>query len=142
MQADQLSPLTRKFVDAFYIEAMVLADEARTYFDETSHPERDRLLPQPRVLFSCEALNVTTRLLYCVTWLLTARAGNPGHIDRLGVVQESDATTIASLPDEAQALIVASEELYSRVARLARQLRAVPIHSPVGSLMSQLSAAF
>jgi len=142
MLAAQLSPLTRKFVDALYIEAMVLADEARTYFDETCHAERDRLPPQPRVLFSCEALKVTTRLMYCVTWLLAARAGESGHIDRLGVVQESESATIASLPDEAQALIRASEELYRRVARLARQLRAAPIHSPVGSLMSQLSAAF
>ncbi len=142
MLAAQSSPLTRKFVDALYTEAMVLADETRTYFDDTCQAERDRLPPQPRVLFSCEALKVTTRLMHCVTWLLRARANADESDMPLSQVEGSRPHTIRVLPDDAKALILASQDLYERVARLEEQLHTGPMVSPVSTLMTRLSAAF
>jgi regulator of CtrA degradation len=142
MLASQSSPLTRKFIDALYTEAMVVADEARAYFDDTGHAERDQLPPQPRVLFSCEALKVTARLMACVTWLLSARAGTDGGGMALNRVEASPPKHVARLPDSAQVLIAASQDLYDRVARLEAQLRAPAIASPARDLLTQLSAAF
>src|SRR6187402_1540029 len=53
--------LNRKLVDSLYVEAMLLADEARSYFDVNGRAERDALPPMQRVGFSCESLRVTTR---------------------------------------------------------------------------------
>ena len=49
----------RKMIDSLYVEAMVLADEARGYFDQGALVEREALDPLGRVTFSCESLKVT-----------------------------------------------------------------------------------
>ena len=43
----------RRLIDTLYVDAMVLADEARSYFDETGRLERELLDPMARVAFSC-----------------------------------------------------------------------------------------
>ena len=43
------SRVTAKVIDALYVEAMVLADDARAYFDTFSREERDALGPVLRV---------------------------------------------------------------------------------------------
>jgi regulator of CtrA degradation len=146
------SGLTRKVVDTLYVEAMVLADEARAYFDRFSQDNRDQLDPVLRVSFSCESLKVTTRLMHIVAWLLTRRAVEDGEIDpllalapthRLGDTVVSDMAAIGRFPDEAQQLILASCELYDRVKRLDTKL--VKPHvamSPARNLHRQLEAAF
>ena len=58
------SRLQERLIDQLYVEAMVLADEARCYFDEGGRAERDALDPMIRVSFSCESLKVTTRLMH------------------------------------------------------------------------------
>ncbi len=142
MIAAPSSPLTHKFVDGLYTETLLLADEARTYFDDTSHAARDLLPPRPRVLFSCEALKVTSRLMACIAWLLSARTNRRGAVAPLGLVEVSNRAQIALLPDEARVLIIASQDLYARVARLEDRLCAPAIASPVNQLMLQLNAAF
>jgi regulator of CtrA degradation len=67
-------------VDSFYTEAMVLADEARAYFDEAGRDDRGALDPFVRVAFACESLKVTTRIMHIVAWLLTQRAVESGEI--------------------------------------------------------------
>lgn len=119
--------LTPKLVDSLYTEAMLLADEARSYFDTDATDERSALDPLTRVGFACEALKLTTRLMHVIAWLLTQRAVAAGELSthearvperRLGEAPASDAVLAAKFPDMARALIQASEELYGRVRRL------------------------
>ena len=74
--------LTPKLVDGLYVEAMVLADEARSYFDTGGRDDRLALDPLDRVGFSCESLKVTTRLMHVIAWLLTQRAVAAGELSR------------------------------------------------------------
>jgi regulator of CtrA degradation len=120
--------LTPKLVDSLYIEAMLLADEARAYFDKNGRDDRLALDPLVRVGFSCESLKVTTRLMHIVAWLLTQRAVEAGELtaaqarrpDRqLGEAVESDPDVLGQLPESALALIQSSRDLYDRVLRLS-----------------------
>ncbi len=144
--------LTPRLVGALYIEAMVLADEVRTYFDETGREERDSLAPLQRVSFSCESLKVTTRLMHIIAWLLTWRAVEAGEITaaqarepsrRLGQASDSDDGIVDTLPEKARALINTSRELYYRVSRLDTGLAPdAAATSPARKLMDRLEASF
>lgn len=151
---DSLEPLTPqvriapRLVDALYTEAMLLADEARAYFDEAGRTERQDLDPFVRVGFACESLKVTTRIMHIVAWLLTQRAIETGEIHghggrrperRLGHANDSDMEIVDQLPASAQRLINASSELYARVRRLDEgQLAEEPVQSPARALMGRL----
>ncbi|HEU4809194.1 MAG TPA: DUF1465 family protein [Sphingomicrobium sp.] len=140
--------ITPRLVDSFYTEAMLLADEARSYFDDTGREERGALDPFVRVNFACESLKVTTRIMHIVAWLLTQRAIESGEIAyregrrperRLGHAQESDPEVVARLPESAQKLVSASSDLYARVKRLDEgSTVAEPAASPARALMGRL----
>ena len=141
------SRLTPKLVDSLYVEAMVLADEARAYFDEHGRGDRLSLDPIVRVGFSCESLKVTTRLMHVIAWLLTQRAVEAGEISRgqasnparrLGDAVESDAELLLNLPDSAVRLIKSSQDLYARVQRIEQGGTIEPQPSPARGLMSRL----
>ena len=66
--------ITSRLIDSLYTEAMILADEARSYFDDAGREDRATLQPFARVGFACELLKVTTRVMHIVAWLLTQRA--------------------------------------------------------------------
>ena len=144
--------MTPKLVDSLYTEAMLLADEARAYFDRQGREERMALDPLVRVGFSCESLKVTTRLMHVIAWLLTQRAVEAGELTpsqartparRLGEATESDPALLARLPENALTLVNASQELYARVKRLEEGSAAgEPQASPARSLMSRLERAF
>ena len=144
--------LAKRLIDGLYVEAMVLADEVRAYFDDSGRPARDALTPIDRVLFSCESLKVTTRLMHVVAWLLTQRAVEAGEISpagarepqrRLGAQVETDTDTLARLPEEAQQFVTASIELHGRVARLEAGLDdEFPVASPARQLLGRLHQAF
>ena len=72
--------ITPRLIDGFYTEAMILADEARAYFDDLGRADRVVLDPFARVGFACESLKVTTRIMHIVAWLLTQRAVESGEI--------------------------------------------------------------
>src|SRR5918997_749556 len=72
--------ITARLIDALYTEAMLLADEARSYFDQAGRNDRDGLDPFAKVGFACESLKVTTRIMHIVAWLLTQRALESGEI--------------------------------------------------------------
>ena len=142
------SPIQRRLVEALYVEAMLLADEARHYFDEAGRADRDALPPALRVGFSCESLKVTTRLMHVIAWLLTQRAVLAGELRsrealdpsrRLGLPPTSDPDIVAILPPSARALIRASMELHRRVARLDDAQSAPPSPSPVRALQERLA---
>ena len=69
MPVQSAPAVTTKLINALYIEAMVLADEARAYFDLHSRESRNQMTPLQRVGFSCESLKVTTRLMHVIAWL-------------------------------------------------------------------------
>jgi regulator of CtrA degradation len=150
MSANLAPAVTAKVINALYVEAMVLADEARAYFDLHSRDSRNQMTPLQRVGFSCESLKVTTRLMHIVAWLLTQRAlaenapsVETSHSQRLGSVTQSEADSMLQLPNEAQQLITASIELYTRVKWLEDQLitREATL-SPARRLQSRLLEAF
>jgi regulator of CtrA degradation len=144
--------LTPKLIDALYVEAMVLADEARSYFDTLGRDDRLALDPLDRVGFSCESLKVTTRLMHVIAWLLTQRALAAGELSRaeagsaerrLGTAADTDLALLARLPNNAAELIRASEELYGRVSRLDQgSFVDEPAASPARSLLSRLQRSF
>ena len=141
-----------RLIDSFYTEAMLLADEARSYFDEGGRIERDALSPMDRVAFSCESLKVTTRLMHIIAWLLTQRAVIAGELSlsqaldgsrRLGSAPVSDGTIVAGLPDQARSMIAASVDLHRRVGRLDEaQERQMLIPSPARSMLDRLATSF
>jgi len=147
-----MSQLTPKLIDGLYVEAMVLADEARSYFDAGGRDDRLSLDPLDRVGFSCESLKVTTRLMHVIAWLLTQRAVAAGELSReaagasdrrLGPAAETDEALAARLPEGALDLIRASEELYGRVGRLDQGgFGDDEIGSPARSLLSRLQRSF
>jgi regulator of CtrA degradation len=150
MMFESAREITPKLVDSLYTEAMVLADEARSYFDSD---RARRISPaEIAVAFSCESLKVTTRLMHVIAWLLNqkaVRAGELGPADRcdtfeeLGYAPATDSYWIDALPAEARSLILASEDLYYRLQRFSQSsLRSSnPVPAPL-AMIAQLRAAF
>jgi regulator of CtrA degradation len=153
--ARNLDPgLHRRLTDSLYVEAMVMADEARAYFDGPGNADRDRLDMIGRVAFSCESLKVTTRLMHVIAWLLTQRAWQRGEISGealrdprylLGDAAATDMGTVSAFAFAARALIDGSSDLYHRVARLqaamglgGAALRDAPVESPARALLDRL----
>ncbi|AOH84662.1 hypothetical protein AWL63_12460 [Sphingomonas panacis] len=146
------SRIHRRLIDVLYVDAMVLADEARSYFDDGGRADREALPPLARVAFSCESLKVTTRLMHVIAWLLTQRAVSAGEMAprdaldpsrRLGPAPISDATAVAELPARARALIQSSADLYRRVGLLdAAQAGVAAGQSPARSMQERLATAF
>ena len=140
--------ITSRLIDSLYTEAMLLADEARSYFDDLGRNERSQLDPFARVGFACESLKVTTRIMHIVAWLLTQRALESGEIPmldgrrperRLGHAQDSDGAVVSQLPDSAQRLINASADLYARIKRIDDGTSDAEVpQSPARALMGQL----
>lgn len=123
--------LTPKLLNALYTEAMLLADEARSYFDRDQMG--GNLSPEISVAFSCESLKVTTRLMHSIAWLLNQKAYRAGELSQseaesevrdLGYAPASDGFQVGRFPEEAQTLIAASEDLYFRLQRFSSKMRA------------------
>ncbi len=149
--SDRSLPQTRitpRLIDSLYTEAMLLADEARAYFDEAGREERQTLEPFARVGFACESLKVTTRIMHIVAWLLTQRAVESGELRshdgrrperRLGHANDSDPAIVEQLPPAAKRLITSSADLYARIQRLDDgQMADEPVASPARALMGRL----
>lgn len=147
------SRIHRRLIDSLYTESMLLADEARAYFDEVGRNDRDTLDVMARVVFSCESLKVTTRLMHVIAWLLTQRAADAGELPtrdaldpsrRLGTAPQTDAAAFGTMPRAAQELITASIDLHRRVERLdAAQNEDAPVAvSPARTMLDRLAHAF
>ena len=144
--------LHRRLIDSLYVESMLLADEARGYFDDAGRTDRDALDALTRVVFSCESMKVTTRLMHVIAWLLTQRAVLAGELRakdaldpsrRLGEAPETEDAVIDQLPDSARVLIVASIDLHRRVTRFDAAQGAPKLAvSPARVMMDRLSLSF
>lgn len=142
-----LSPdlqMTPRLIESLYLEAMVLADEARGYFDHVAQNDRDVLGAADRVAFSCESLKVTTRLMHIIAWLLHRKAEAAGEVidggGRLGHAATTEPVVRDIMPEAARALIAATSDLYDRIVRLDNAPRAE--ESPARALMNRLQGAF
>jgi regulator of CtrA degradation len=142
--------LAPKLLDALYTEAMLLADEARSYFDRDQMS--GNLSPEISVAFSCESLKVTTRLMHSIAWLLNQKALRTGELSQndadsdardLGYAPASDSFQVGRFSDEAQALIAASEDLYFRLQRFSSKMRdqTVVTSEPL-AMMERIRASF
>lgn len=152
-----LGQFDRRLIDSLYVEAMVLADEARSFFDHRAEEHRAMLGQMDRVEFACESLKVTTRLMHVIAWLLTQRAILNGELAesvrsedrfRLGEAARTLADIAERFSFDMMTLILSSEDLYERVSRLERQLvgrasgiPALPL-SPARDLLTRLERAF
>lgn len=149
--------LHHRLVDSLYVEAMVMADEARAYFDRKSDNIQQGSDVMARLSFTCESLKVTTRLMHIIAWLLTQRAWQRGEISqealadpkyRLGEAAATDPAVLAELPAHARALVTGSQELYARVMRLqmtgpgALQEDDGALEGPAKGLLDRLARAF
>ena len=147
MKFDSESQITSRVIDALYIEAMVLADEARAYFDDACHDSRIRMTPLARVTFSCESLKVTTRLMHVIAWLLNQKAivrgdGAPSDRVQLGAAAMSEGSELAGLPEDALRVVMASDDLYQRIKRIDKTMhvaRYAP--NPARQLQSRLMSS-
>lgn len=151
------SALAERLIDELYIEAMVLADEARSYLEISGTRQNEEVEPVTRIHLSCESLKVTTRLMQVIAWLLTRRALARGEIDeaeaasekyRLGDAAPTDQRATLGFPSDMRVLIAASESLYQRAIRLEEQLvggihaDSIAAASPARDLMQRLELAF
>jgi regulator of CtrA degradation len=141
--------MTRRVIDSLHIEAMVLADEARAYFDGLSRDDTPILERTDRVVLSCEALKVTTRLMHCIAWLLSHRARLSGdnlmqRPIKLGTASETSPETITRLPPEAAKIVTASQHLYARIHRVNDGLiqKADEAANPAHRLLHRLERVF
>lgn len=150
--ADRESLLTSKLMDALYTEAMVLADEARSYFESGRFTEDSGNDVNLAVSFSCESLKVTTRLMHCIAWLLNQKALHSGELtegeawnhDRaLGYAPATDQLIVDRFPEEARQIIMASEELFQRLQRLSARLQQqMEAESAVQDMFRRLQSSF
>lgn len=145
--ADSRAEVTPRVVDSLYVEAMVLADEARAYFDSAGRDDRLALEPRTRIGFACESLKVTTRLMQVIAWLMTQRAVAAGELAcseaesagrRLGDAPEADEALLPLLPEAAVALIRSSRELYERIRRIDEAAAPETQASPARTLLNRL----
>jgi len=137
------SALENRLVETLHTEALLLADESNAYFGGLGREERDHLDPRARVLFACEALKATTRLMQLIAWLTAHRAVR-GPRGPLAEAALSDEPTLATMPSAARRLILAGIELHQRTRRLAESGEAsgVAAISPARSLIERLEQAF
>lgn len=127
------SEFTAKLVESLYVEAMVLADEARAFFELSAEEQGLDQQDDVRIDMSCESLRVTTRLMHSIAWLLNQKAFFAGELSEhqlrsrsraLGKCSASDAFVVARLPVEAQRLVHETQHLLDRLVRLEHSLEA------------------
>jgi len=125
-----LPDTTVTFFDSTFEEALALTREARDYLTHAEPRERERMTPNDRMLASCEAMRMTSRLTQVMAWLLVQRAVHAGEMTReearapeyrLGgqsVCGDAKPPVEGTLQPRLAELLERSLRLYQRVARL------------------------
>ena len=150
--ADSEALITPRLLEALYTEAMVLTDEARSYFESGRFSDECKDNTALPVSFSCESLKVTTRLMHCIAWLLNQRALHSGELTEgeawncnreLGYAAASDRSMVVLFPQDARNIIDASEDLFHRLQRLSARLdyQGIP-EPPVHDMFRRLQTTF
>jgi len=124
------------FLNSTYTDALTLLVEARNYITYRQDVEERGLSPSQRVRISFETMRLTTRLTQAMAWLLAQRAVQQGEFTQsqavgpeyaLGghdICLDVGAHDQDLLPEGLRSLLDRSLELYRRVDRLERQIKA------------------
>lgn len=116
--------------DRTFDEGMALVEETARYLDGKGREEARVLPRKAAMLYAGESMRVTTRLMQAASWLLVQRAVHDGDMEagdalsdryRLGsreICLGASAEDTTSLPAMLQDLLVRSDSLYRRIARL------------------------
>ena len=111
-------------------EGMALVDETAKYLDGQGRKDSRELPRKIAMLYSGESMRVTTRLMQTASWLLVQRAVHDGDMEaqdatseryRLGskeICLGSSSDGVNLLPSKLRDLLVRSDNLYRRIARL------------------------
>ena len=130
--AQEISGLseTVAFFDSTFEEALALTREARDYLTHAEPRERERMTPNERMLASCEAMRLTSRLTQVMAWLLVQKAVHGGEMTREearaaefrlagpSVCAETTPPVEGRLQPRLADLLERSHSLYQRVSRL------------------------
>ncbi|MDZ4306861.1 DUF1465 family protein [Allopontixanthobacter sp.] len=120
------SDLNRKIVEDLYCEALMLADEVRSIFDLTPVRDIGEAADRLRLALSVEGLRTTTRVMHVLAWLLNHRAFYAGELSEFQLRRHSklppdrapEQTNLDLLEPETRALVLHSQTLHQRIARL------------------------
>ena len=142
--------------DRTFDEGMALVEETARYLDGKGREEARVLPRKAAMLYAGESMRVTTRLMQAASWLLVQRAVRDGDMEKsdamndryrlgsreicLGAATEDTGV----LPNELNDLLVRSENLYRRIARLDDALFSDTVAMPAGARGQQdaLAQAF
>ncbi len=124
--------LNRTIVEDLYCDALMLADEVRSIFDLTPVQAASEEGDRRRLSLSIEGLRTTTRVMHVLAWLLNHRAYFSGELSefqltrhsKLPADRPSDPENLAFLEPATRELVLESQKLHERIARLDAAWRA------------------
>ncbi|MDP1670871.1 MAG: DUF1465 family protein [Alphaproteobacteria bacterium] len=142
-----------------YDESMTMVREAADYLELEGVIERQQLSQKLGIVYACESMRLTTRLMQVSAWLLAMRAVRQGELKggeiaergfRLGAREVCVGGPVRGaglLPVRLINLLEASKRLYERVARLDKLLfddntGRLPAHNAVMTQLSRIELAF
>lgn len=158
--------ITPAIIESLYREALALADDARTAFEQSGGLAggSSGWGPQAatsggsdasgaRIALSCEALRTTTRMMHALAWLLNHRAFFAGELSefqlrrhgRLPTAQpQSDAAQLALLDPQTVQVVQRSQAFYARIERLELNWRGQGAQQPrpVQRLRARIGQSF
>src|SRR5271166_2190212 len=135
-EADDLREMTLQsftgsaLFERTFNEGMALVEETARYLDGRGREESRDLPRKAALLYAGESMRVTTRLMQAASWLLIQRAVHDGEMRaedaagdryRLGskeICLGGRAEAVEMLPETLRELLVRSDNLYRRIARL------------------------
>lgn len=129
-EEEAVSAVGTIFFSSTFDEALALTREARAYLAGPGQEAVPKLSPEQSFGYATESLRMTTRLTEAMSWLFFQRAVQAGeitaeeaqdqdcHLQHAEVCLPETATDISDLPDGLISLLVRSEHLYRRIARL------------------------
>jgi regulator of CtrA degradation len=131
--------------DKTFDEGMALVEETARYLDGKGREEARVLPRKAAMLYAGESMRITTRLMQAASWLLVQRAVRDGDMARAEALSDryrlgsreiclgACAEDTSPLPDELKDLLVRSDSLYRRIARLDGVLFGEGSSSPSGA---------
>jgi len=135
-----LPDTTVAFFDSTFDEALALTREARDYLTHREPLERERMTPNDRMLASCEAMRLTSRLTQVMAWLLVQKAVHAGEMTREEAAAEAyrlsgHEVCLSPRPLEERPLPPGFAEIYDRSGRLFE--RVARLDSMVGRTLGR-----
>lgn len=134
--------INRSVVEQLAIDAMLLADEAESYFGGEEDPACAAMSVEMQVEFACEAFRTTALLKQLVDRL--NRPELVGKEPPLAEAAPADGFELNKLPPRARAIVAATRALHARVRELETQrliAATMGAPSPARELQVHLAAA-